>query len=227
MIVESANPCTRSPTAAHARGARSARARRRDRRRADRDRAPGRLRAAGAVAVREVGGDVLHPRVPEERLPAARADPRAAARDRPAAGAGDPRRLVRGDGRARRRRARAPLRDGRGAVTRGVRRRLLRACSAEQPELAGICAGDPLRDARADAAGRRGRRGRALGRTPTTCAQSYPESVRRAGFEGEGLALGEALFERDPRAPLGRRVHRRRVRGDLARLATPGQAASG
>jgi anaerobic selenocysteine-containing dehydrogenase len=28
-----------------------------------------------------------------------------------------------------------------------------------------------------------------------TCAMSYPESVRRAGFSGEGPALGEALFE--------------------------------
>ncbi len=28
-----------------------------------------------------------------------------------------------------------------------------------------------------------------------TCAQAYPESVRRAGFEGDGFALGEALFE--------------------------------
>ena len=28
-----------------------------------------------------------------------------------------------------------------------------------------------------------------------TCATSYPESVRRAGFEGEGPELGEALFE--------------------------------
>ena len=28
-----------------------------------------------------------------------------------------------------------------------------------------------------------------------TCAMTYPESVRRAGFEGEGPALGEALFE--------------------------------
>jgi len=28
-----------------------------------------------------------------------------------------------------------------------------------------------------------------------TCAMAYPESVRRAGFEGDGPALGEALFE--------------------------------
>ncbi|MCC6847209.1 MAG: molybdopterin-dependent oxidoreductase [Deltaproteobacteria bacterium] len=28
-----------------------------------------------------------------------------------------------------------------------------------------------------------------------TCAMSYPESVRRAGFTGDGAALGEALFE--------------------------------
>jgi anaerobic selenocysteine-containing dehydrogenase len=28
-----------------------------------------------------------------------------------------------------------------------------------------------------------------------TCAMEYPESVRRAGYEGEGIELGEALFE--------------------------------
>lgn len=31
--------------------------------------------------------------------------------------------------------------------------------------------------------------------TAHSCAFTYPESVRRAGFEGEGPALGEALFE--------------------------------
>ena len=28
-----------------------------------------------------------------------------------------------------------------------------------------------------------------------TCAMTYPESVRRAGFSGDGLEMGEALFE--------------------------------
>ena len=43
-----------------------------------------------------------------------------------------------------------------------------------------------------------------------------PDSVRRAGFEGEGLELGEALFDAILAQRVGRRLHRRRLRGDLA-----------
>ena len=35
------------------------------------------------------------------------------------------------------------------------------------------------------------------------CALAYPESVRRAGFEGEGLELGEALFDAVLASPSG------------------------
>ena len=79
-----------------------------------------------AVAVREVGGDVLQPRVPEERLPAARAAPRR----RSPGTLPEPeihRRLVRALGaldddgsRAAARRRRAHPGEGRGAVRRGV-----------------------------------------------------------------------------------------------------------
>ena len=55
---------------AHARGAAARSSSGRDRRRPHRDRAPGALRAAGRVAVREVGVHVLQPRVPAQRVPA-------------------------------------------------------------------------------------------------------------------------------------------------------------
>ncbi len=48
------------------------------------------------------------------------------------------------------------------------------------------------------------------------CAQTYPDAVQRAGFEGEGLALGDALVRRAAREPVGRRVHRRRRGRDVA-----------
>ena len=56
-------------------------------------------------------------------------------------------------------------------------------------------AGRPLRDARPDAAAPATRRRPLLWGAAHTCAMSYPESVRRAGFDGDGPALGEALFE--------------------------------
>ena len=56
-------------------GLRQAGAARGDRRRRDRDRRAGRLRAAGLVAVREVGGDLLHPGLSHQPLPSAAADP--------------------------------------------------------------------------------------------------------------------------------------------------------
>ncbi len=135
---------TRSPTAsACARRFDALELRRGDRRRPDRDRAPRGLRPAGLVPVREVGGDVLHARVPGERLPAARADPRAAARH--AAGARDPRRLVRALGAftdddvaglhaaarngARRVRGRLSRRHGRAAAPRAGSRR---SCSTRR-----------------------------------------------------------------------------------------------
>ena len=95
MIVESANPAhSLADSQAHAGGAGGARPRRRHRRGDDRDRPPGRLRAAGVDPVREVGGDVLQLRVPPQRVPPARA--RADAARRAAARARDPRPAGRG-----------------------------------------------------------------------------------------------------------------------------------
>ena len=80
MLVESGNPAHSLADSQRMREALVvARAARRDRRGDDRDRPPRRLRAAGAVAVREVGGDVLQLRLPAQRLPPAPAAPRAAA----------------------------------------------------------------------------------------------------------------------------------------------------
>ncbi len=48
------------------------------------------------------------------------------------------------------------------------------------------------------------------------CAQTYPDAVRRAGFEGEGLALGRCPVRGDAREPVRCRLHRRRRRRDVA-----------
>jgi anaerobic selenocysteine-containing dehydrogenase len=66
--------------------------------------------------------------------------------------------------------------------------------TAERPDLAGLAPvllyetlGPTLGDGAAAAA--------VLWGAAHTCAMTYPDSVRRAGFAGEGPALGEALFE--------------------------------
>jgi anaerobic selenocysteine-containing dehydrogenase len=52
-----------------------------------------------------------------------------------------------------------------------------------------------------------------------TCASSYPESVRRAGFAGEGPALGEQLFDAIFTSPSGVVVTRDVYEDSLARIA--------
>ena len=125
MLVESAQPgALARRQQPHARGARRARPRRRDRRRDDRDRPPRRLRAAGAVAVREVGGDVLQLRVPAQRVPPAPAAPRRRCRARCPSRRSTPassRRSARSTTTTSRRCGRPP-REGRAAVRRGVLR---------------------------------------------------------------------------------------------------------
>jgi anaerobic selenocysteine-containing dehydrogenase len=51
-----------------------------------------------------------------------------------------------------------------------------------------------------------------------TCAAAYPESVRRAGFAGEGPALGEQLFDAIFTTPSGVVVTRDRYEESLARI---------
>ena len=143
-----------------------------------------RLRAAGAVAVREVGGDVLHPRVPAttsstcarrcfEPLPghAARAG------DPPPPGA----RARRAHATTTSRRCARPRPQGRAAFAPAFLQTM-----AERPDLAGARAGRALRDARADARRRRRGGGRCSGaprtparwRTPSRCGA--PASTARA-----------------------------------------------
>lgn len=88
------------------------------------------------------------------------------------------------------------LRPLREALTRGrdVFAGAFLQTMAERPDLAGLTPvvlyevlGPTLGDGAAAAA--------LLWGAAHTCAMSYPESVRRAGFAGEGPALGEALFQ--------------------------------
>ena len=87
----------------------------------------------------------------------------------------------------------APLRtaaaEGRGAFAEAFLR-----FSAERPDLAGLV---PviLYETLGPTLGRGNEAIAILWGAAHTCALSYPDSVRRAGFEGEGAALGEALFE--------------------------------
>ena len=169
------------------------------------------------VAVREVGSDVLHARVPAQRLPPARAAAR------------------------RRCPARCPSRrstavwcapSARSATPTSRRctpppRRAAppsRRCSCRRwpnapisPRLVPIVLYETL----GPTLGAGNEAAALLWGAAHTCAMTYPDSVRRAGFSGEGPELGEALFEAIFHAPLRRHLHGRRVRRDLAALETP------
>ena len=107
-------------------------------------------------------------------------------------------RLVEALGALDRRRPRAAARRGRGGPGR-VRRRLLRGHRRQarrsvrwRPIVLYRTLGPTLPDGAAAAA--------ILWGAAHRCALSFPEaSVRRAGFDGEGLELGEAAVRRDPR----------------------------
>ena len=58
------------------------------------------------------------------------------------------------------------------------------------------------------------------------CALGFPESVRRAGFAGEGLELGEALFDAILASPSGVTFTVDELRGQLAPGPAPTTAAS-
>ena len=199
---------TRSPTAsACARRSSALDAPRRDRRGHDRDGPPRRLRAAGAVAVREVGGDVLQLRVPAQRLP----PPPPGARRRPTGTLAEPEihaRLVEALGAAHRRRPRAAAGRRRARAAPRSPTRSSRPLAAK-PELGALRAGRAVPHARPDAARRRGRGRRPVGRGPPLRA-AEPRRRRRAGF-GDGPRGRRAAVRRHPRQPVGRRVHRRRA----------------
>ncbi len=186
--------------AALPRGARRARAGGRDRRRDDRDRPPRRLRAAGREPVREVGGDVLQPRVPAQHLPPARAAAGAAARARCPS-----RRSTRAScarwacSTSRRwRRCAPPPRKGARAL-RGRVRRGDAAPTRASPQLAPYVLYETLGP---DAAGRRRRCRRALG----------PGAPLRDDLPRRGPARRprrrRGAVRRDPRRALGRHLHR-------------------
>ena len=134
----------------------------------DRDGAASRLRAAGGQPVREVGGDVLQPRVPAQRLPPARplldaaAGHAARARDPRAPGARARRdRATRHWSRCARPRGRAARSSPpRSARDRGERPAALRLCGVRAL---------PRRSARTLPDGAACRR-RAVGRSPTAAA---------------------------------------------------------
>ena len=206
---------------AHARGAVVARAPRRDRRGDDRDRAPRPLRAAGAVAVREVGGHLLQLRLPAQRVPPAPPAARAAA-GHPRR-ARDPRPAVRG-ARCLRRGRRGPAAGRRRGEPGRLRRRLLRR-AGRQARARPLRAEPALPHARPHPARRR-RRGRgALGRRPPLRAGEPGVGGGGRASRARGSSPGERLFDAilaspsglvfsvdEPEVGLGPAAHRRRPR---------------
>ena len=115
----------------------------------------------------------------------------------------------------------APLRRRGRAGPGRVRRRVLRGRRANGPSSAGSRRWCSTRRSarRCPTAARRPRP--CCGAPATRAAQQYPESVRRAGFDGEGLEAGEPLFDAILSSPSGVDVHGRRVRRQLATAARP------
>ena len=185
---------------ADARGARRRSTPRRDRRRHDRDGPPGRLRAAGAVAVREVGGDVL-----QLRLPAATSSTCAARcwtrLDGHAARAGDPRPARRGAGRLDRRRpgaaaSRRRARAGPPSPTRSS------PPLAAKPALGALAPDRALPHARPDPARRRRRGRRPVGRRPPVRAGRTRRRCARGRLQRRGARARRAALRRHPRQPV-------------------------
>ena len=178
-----------------------------------------------ALAVREVGGELLQPRVPAAtrsscagrswtRRPAATCCP---SRRSTAGSCTPPASLddVDLDGlRATAARSREEF----GAAAVRPRRRAARAAPAPP--------GDPLRDARPDAARRRRRGGDAVAQRARARAD-----VRRLGaprrHRGRGLRARRGAVRADPRLGVRARLHRRRVRRHVRAARVPRQARSG
>ena len=233
---------------AHARGARRARAARRDRRGDDRDRPPGRLRAAGVVAVREVGGDVLQLRVPRATSStcAARCSTRCPARSpSPRSTPGCARRSARSPRTTTRRCGRPPS-EGRAAFADAFF-----AAAAERPELGRLApvvlyrtlgptlpdgaaaaavlwgAGPPVRAA-VPRVGRGGPASTARGSRPASSCSTPSSRARRASCspidEADGQ-LARLHDRRRPRAPRGPRAARRARRPRRPRRRPAGDPA--
>ena len=195
MLVESGNPAHSLADSQRMREALAAlELRRRDRRRDDRDRAPRRTtccrrstqfeKAEATFFNFEFPRNVFHLRQPLLAPPAGHA-----------ARAGDPRPPRRGARRARRRRPRAAAR-GRGRGPRARSRARSSQAMADEPERsAQLRAGRPLPHARPDAARRRRVGARCSGAPRTAACSRTPTRSARAGFDGDPLDAGEALFD--------------------------------
>ena len=149
-----------------------------------------RLRAAGHHAVREVRGNLLQLRLPQERLPAPPARSRPARRA--AARAGDPRPTRRGARLPRRRndRAAARGREHETATTSRPRSRTRWRATRSWPPSRRWCS-----TARSGRRSRTARRRRpALWPMAIRCAQKNPDGVERAGF-GSAPDAGNRLFD--------------------------------
>ena len=122
-----------------------------------------------------------------------------------------------------------------GALTDADLAPLRAAAAVESAELRrGVLRGDrrrtrrSARSRRSCSTARSVRRCRTVRRRRRSCGvprigarRRFEASVRRAGFTGDGLALGEALFDGDPRRPQRRHVHRRRVGRRVAPASAP------
>ena len=158
------------------------------------------LRAARAVAVREVGGDVLQLRLPAQRLPPAPPAARPAARH--ARRARDPRPPVRGARRCSARTTYAPLRaaaeEGRAAFADAFF-----AAAGRQARARPARAGRALPHARADAA-RRARPPRpCCGAPPTAARRRTRRRSPRPASTARGSRPGEQLFDAILASPSG------------------------
>ena len=215
---------TRWPTASRMREAlASLDLRRRHRRGDDRDGPPGRLRAAGAVAVREVGGDVLQLRLPAQRVPPPPPAARAACRARCPSRRSTPawcEALGASTDDDLRRCGRRPS-EGRAAFADAFF-----AATAAKPELGALAPivlyrtlGPTLPDGAAAAA--------VLWGAAHRCAHGEPRRrCAAAGFDGEGLEPGEQLFDAILASPSGVVFTVDEPRTSLARGCAPTTAAS-
>ena len=173
-----------------------------------------RLRPAGRVPVREVGVHLLQLRVPPELLPPAGAAVRPAAGD--AARAGDPPPRRPGHGLPHRRGAGATAGGARHRRPAGLRRRLLRRSTASASPSTSSASGrwrcTPCSARRCPTARRRPP---CCGRCAHRLTMMNADAVRRAGIEGDVPVPRRGAVRGDPDRPVGRRVHRRRLRRHL------------
>ena len=181
-----------------------------------------RLRAAGRRRSSRSGSRTFfNLEFPRQRLP----PPRARCSSRSPGTLPEPeihRRLVRALGALHRRRPRAAARGrGRRAGPRSPTRSST-AIGRAARDLAPARAGRALRDARPDAAATAPQRPRRCGALAQTCVLSVP----RVGAARRLRRAATTLFDAMLTEPLGRHLHRRRLRRDVDAASTPPTGAS-